>query len=77
MRGLPCSLNSTGYNGPLSITQIADGKNAALRNAARLAKDARLLVDADRLPSAVSLTILSIEKVGKISILRALAFAEI
>lgn len=64
------------YKGPLSITQIADGMNAALRNAARLAKDARLLVDADRLPSAVSLAILSIEEAGKISILRALAFAE-
>lgn len=64
------------YKGPLSIAQIADGMNAALRNAARLAKDARLLVDADRLPSAVSLAILSIEEAGKISILRALAFAE-
>lgn len=64
------------YKGPLSITQIADGMNAALRNAVRLAKDARLLVDAERLPSAVSLAILSIEEAGKISILRALAFAE-
>lgn len=63
------------YKGPLSITQIADGMNAALRNATRLAKDARLLFDADRLPSAVSLAILSIEETGKISILRALAFA--
>ncbi|WP_429506530.1 AbiV family abortive infection protein [Pseudomonas moraviensis] len=50
--------------------------NAALRNAARLAKDARLLIDADRLPSAVSLAILCIEEAGKISILRSLAFAE-
>lgn len=64
------------YKGPLSNTQIADGMNAALQNAARLAKDARLLIDAGRLPSAVSLAILSIEEAGKISILRSLAFAE-
>lgn len=64
------------YKGPLSISQIANGMNAALQNAARLAKDARLLLDSDRLPSAVSLAILSIEEAGKISILRGLAFAE-
>lgn len=64
------------YKGPLSISQIANGMNAALQNAARLAKDARLLLDSDRLPSAVSLAILSIEEAGKISILRGLPFAK-
>ncbi|WP_262405460.1 AbiV family abortive infection protein [Pseudomonas fluorescens] len=64
------------YKGPLSISQTARGMNAALRNAVRLAKDARLLLDADRLASAVSLAILSIEETGKISILRGLVFAE-
>ncbi|WLG51111.1 hypothetical protein [Pseudomonas sp. FP1742] len=37
------------YKGPLSNSQTANGMNAALRNAVRLAKDARLLLDADRL----------------------------
>ena len=48
--------------------------NAALRNARRLADDAKLLLDAKRYPTASALAILSIEESGKISILRGLAF---
>ena len=49
--------------------------NAALRNARRLADDAKLLLDAERYPTAAALAVLSIEESGKIRILRHLAFA--
>ncbi|MNF95862.1 hypothetical protein D3C84_786310 [compost metagenome] len=65
-----------GYKGPLCNSQIAIGMNAALKNAVRLAKDARLLLDAERFPSAVSLATLSIEEAGKTSILRGMIFAK-
>lgn len=66
-------LNS--YKGELTPQQIADGINAANKNAYRLARDAELLCDAGRFPSAASLAILSIEEAGKVSILRQLALA--
>jgi len=47
--------------------------NAATRNARRLAADARLLLDAGRLPTAAALATLSIEETGKVSILREIA----
>jgi AbiV family abortive infection protein len=49
--------------------------NAAERNAARLVEDAERLLEAGRLPSAVSLAILSIEESGKVSLLRELVLA--
>jgi AbiV family abortive infection protein len=61
------------YRGPLSPTQIAEGMNAANRNARRLAADARILLDAGRLPTAVALATLSIEESGKVSIIRSFA----
>ncbi len=64
------------YRGPLSLAQIAEGMNAALENAARLARDARLLMENGRMPSAVALAILSIEESGKVSILRQHVIAE-
>lgn len=63
------------YKGPLSSSGIAEGINAASANARRLACDARLLLDAGRYPSAISLAALSIEESGKISILRTIALA--
>lgn len=48
---------------------------AASENAARLAQDAELLLDAGRLPTACSLAALSIEESGKVSILRAMSLA--
>lgn len=63
------------YKGRLSFTQIAKGITAALENAARLAQDAKLLLDAGRFPTACSLAALSIEESGKVSILRAMALA--
>ena len=62
------------YTGDLDATQIADGMNAARRNARRLADDAKLLLDAERFPTAAALAVLSIEETGKIGILRHLAF---
>ena len=63
------------YNGELSAAQVADGMNAACRNARRLADDAKLLLDAGRYPTAASIAALSIEESGKKSVLRGLAFA--
>lgn len=63
------------YRGMLSPSDIAAGMNAAIRNSRRLAADARILLDAKRIPSAASLAILAIEEAGKISILRGLAIA--
>jgi len=55
----PKRLNS--YKGRLSHRQIADGMNAANRNARRLFEDVQVLLDAQRYASAASLAILSIE----------------
>lgn len=64
------------YRGSLSFGQIATGMNAALKNAKRLAEDARTLFDAGRIPSATALAILSIEESGKVPILRQIALCE-
>ena len=37
------------YGGRLTPAQIADGMNAAIRNARRLANDARTLLDLERI----------------------------
>jgi AbiV family abortive infection protein len=63
------------YTGRLSPDQIAQGINAARRNACRLAEDAQLLFEKERYPSAAALAILSIEEAGKESILRQIAWA--
>jgi AbiV family abortive infection protein len=65
----------TQYRGPLSPQQVADGMNAAVRNAKRLLADAQTLYDLKRFPSACSLAILSIEESGKLSILRGIVGA--
>jgi AbiV family abortive infection protein len=64
------------YRGKLSPKQVADGMNAASRNAIRLLKDAEILFEAKRYPSAASLAALAIEEVGKSPILRSLAVAK-
>jgi AbiV family abortive infection protein len=64
------------YKGKLSSSQIADGMNAAIRNAKRLANDAELLLKEKRYSSATSLAILSIEESGKLSILRRLSVSK-
>jgi AbiV family abortive infection protein len=58
------------YRGPLSVIQVAEGMNAAAKNASRLASDARLLLANSRWPSATSMAALSIEESGKVVILR-------
>lgn len=63
------------YRGPLSAEEITAGMNAANANALRLAEDATVLLAAGRIPTAASLTALSIEESGKTSILRQLATA--
>lgn len=64
------------YKGNLSADQIAEGINAAIKNAKRLSEDASLLFEAGRFPTAASLAILSIEESGKVSILRSVALAK-
>ena len=63
------------YRGTLTPAQIAEGMNAANRNARRLADDARALFDLHRYPTASSIAVLSIEESGKVSILRHFAMA--
>ncbi|MDH1922671.1 AbiV family abortive infection protein, partial [Pseudomonas juntendi] len=62
-----------GYKGRLNCSQLAAGMTAARANAARLAKDARLLLGAEGFASAASLAALSLEEARKISILRGMA----
>lgn len=64
------------YKGRLSPAQIAEGMNAAGRNAKRLVEDAEFLLEGKRYPSAATLAILSIEESGKMSILRGLSLAK-
>lgn len=75
LKGASLNKKLNGYKGTLTPQQIADGINAANKNANRLANDAKILLDAERYPSATSLAILSIEESGKVSILRSLALA--
>ncbi len=65
------------YRDRLNAAQIAAGINAASDNAKRLAEDAAFLLDAKRIPTAVSIAILSIEEAGKVSILRSLSVAAV
>jgi AbiV family abortive infection protein len=64
------------YRDRLSPKQIAEGMNAASRNAKRLLEDAEILLKAKRYPTAVSVAILAIEEAGKCPILRSIATAK-
>lgn len=64
------------FKGMLTPRQIANGMNAAIRNARRLADDAEFLLKDGRYPTAASIAILSIEESGKLGILRHLAGAK-
>lgn len=66
----------TRYVGCLTPAEIAEGINAAARNSARLAADARLLLDSGRAPGAAALAVLAVEEMGKIKHLRQLAIAK-
>jgi len=63
------------YWGKLPPEKIADGMNVAHRNAARLASDARTMLEIQHYKTAAALAILAIEESGKVSILRELALA--
>jgi AbiV family abortive infection protein len=64
------------YKGRLSPEQIAEGMNAAVRNATRLVDDANLLLQRKRFRSAVALAILAIEEAGKSPILRRMSVVQ-
>ncbi|MCK4368901.1 MAG: AbiV family abortive infection protein [Dehalococcoidales bacterium] len=61
------------YKGKLNFKQIANGINAANRNAISLIEDAELLLKNKRYASAAALAILSIEESGKKSLLRGMS----
>lgn len=61
------------YSGPLTLAKIIEGIEAAQGNALRLIEDARVLIDAQRFPSANALAILAMEERGKVHILKVLA----
>ena len=63
------------FRGTLTANEVADGINAALRNAKRLAADAKILLDAKRYPSAASMAALSVEESEKVSTLRAMCLS--
>ncbi|MGE4064266.1 MAG: AbiV family abortive infection protein [Rhodospirillaceae bacterium] len=63
------------FRGPLTANEVAEGINAAIRNAKRLAADAKILLDAKRYPSAASMAALSVEESEKVSTLRAMCLA--
>lgn len=63
------------FRGFLTTDQVAAGMTCARQNAKRLAKDAQLLFNAERYPSALSLAVLSLEESGKAIILREMATA--
>ena len=54
--------------GRLTLDQIAEGMNAASKNAIRLVEDAQVLLAAERYPSALALAILAIEEARKLYI---------
>ena len=58
------------YKGALDAQQVADGMNAAAKNAERLLADARLLANSQRYATAAAIAALSIEESGKVVILR-------
>ncbi|AGW13836.1 AbiV family abortive infection protein [Megalodesulfovibrio gigas] len=66
-------LSLSPYRGELSPEDVAKGMECVIDNAKRLANDARILFDAGRYPSSCALAILSIEEIGKLSILRRIA----
>ena len=63
------------FRGSLEANEVAEGINAAIRNAKRLAADAKILLDARRYPSAASMAALSVEESEKVSTLRAMCLS--
>lgn len=67
--------NLNQYRDFLTPAQAAEGMNAAMANAKRLACDAELLLAHGRFATAASIAILAIEELGKTGILRGIARA--
>jgi len=63
------------YSGVLELASIANGMNAARRNAIRLANDAEALLERGSFATAAALAILALEECGKNSILRHMAMS--
>ena len=54
------------FRGELTPEQTADGMNAARRNAGRLVRDAKVMLDAGSFATATALSILGIEESDKV-----------
>ena len=63
------------FSGVLSPEEAATGMNAAGRNAERLARDAKRMLESGSFATAAALAILAVEESGKVSILRGLSSA--
>ena len=63
------------FSGALSPEETAAGMNAARRNARRLARDAKRMLETGSFATAAALAILAVEESGKVSILRGLSTA--
>ena len=63
------------FSGELSPEETAAGMNAARRNASRLARDAKRMLESGSFATATALAILAVEESGKVSILRGLSTA--
>lgn len=60
----------------LSAAELAEGMNVAVKNATRLVSDSEALFKLGSFSTSCSLSILSIEESGKVSILRGMAMAQ-
>lgn len=58
------------YRGALNTEQAAKGIALARSNATRLIRDAEILLEAERYPSAIALAILAVEELGKVQVIK-------
>jgi AbiV family abortive infection protein len=63
------------YKGPLDAQKATLGMNYSIKNANRLLKDSKRLFEINSYASALSLAVLAIEEIGKISIIREIEVA--
>jgi AbiV family abortive infection protein len=64
------------YRGKLTLPEIAEGYNLAVRNAKRLAADAECLLHVDRYLAAITLATLAIEEEWKTALFTLLCLAD-
>lgn len=70
------SLKLKHYVGALTPQQAEAGIGVAVQNASELLEDAKLLLNHGRWPRSASLSILAVEEIGKVSLLRGLLLCD-